>query len=151
MGDGKLNNFQMNDTEKPVVLYDGVCNLCTGVVQFVIKHDPDWQLNFASLQSAIGQKILNQYHLDGKTFDSFVFIKSNIAYTHSTAALMLAANLGFPWRMLSVFLVLPKPFRDSIYRFIARNRYKWFGQKSSCMMPNQDIIKRFLDWGEPIH
>jgi predicted DCC family thiol-disulfide oxidoreductase YuxK len=132
--------------DKPVVLYDGVCNLCSGVVKFVINHDPKHTLNFASLQSETGKKLLKANNLESKAFDSFVFIKNGKAATHSTAALKLAQSLGFPWNLAYMFIIVPTPARDAIYWFLARNRYKWFGKKDSCMMPGENIKKRFLDW-----
>lgn len=132
----------------PLVLYDGVCNLCSGVVKFVIKHDKKETLYFASLQSAIGEEYLQRFNLDRVKFDSFVFIEDNKPYTHSTAALKLFQRIGFPWNMAYILIIVPKPIRDAIYKWIARNRYNWFGKSDSCMIPDESIKKRFLDWEE---
>jgi predicted DCC family thiol-disulfide oxidoreductase YuxK len=129
----------------PVILFDGVCNLCNGAVQFVIKHDEKGQFRFASLQGEHGQQLLKQYNLSRVDLDSFVLIQGDVAYSKSTAALLVAKQLKGVVKSLYVFRIIPAFIRDGIYNFIARNRYRWFGRKESCMIPSVDLRARFLN------
>lgn len=129
----------------PVILFDGVCNLCNGAVQFVIKHDEKGQFRFASLQGEHGQQLLKQYNLSPVDLDSFVLIQGDVAYSKSTAALLVAKQLKGVVKSLYVFRIIPAFIRDGIYNFIARNRYRWFGRKESCMIPSVDLRARFLN------
>jgi len=129
----------------PILLFDGVCNLCNGAVQFVLIHEKNDYLRFASLQSVTGQQLLQQFGLSTQTFDSFVLIANNRYYTQSTAALRVARYLRGGWAWLYALIVVPKPIRDFFYRLVARNRYRWFGRKDSCMMPAPGLKDRFLD------
>jgi predicted DCC family thiol-disulfide oxidoreductase YuxK len=133
----------MNE-QKPVVLFDGVCNLCNGAVQFIIKRDPYARISFASLQSPIGQNLLEKNKLPSSDFDSFIFLEDGKVYTESTAALKTLRYLTGAWKLAAVLIIIPKPVRDFFYRYIAKNRYKWFGKKEQCMTPSEDTKKRFL-------
>lgn len=128
----------------PVILFDGVCNLCNGSVQFVIKHDQTALFKFASLQSDAGQQLLSRYQLSGADLSSFILIKDNKVYTRSTAALLVARQLTGVVKYLYIFSVIPTFIRDGVYNFIARNRYRWFGKQESCMVPTKDMLARFL-------
>ncbi|MCM3616369.1 thiol-disulfide oxidoreductase DCC family protein [Sutcliffiella horikoshii] len=130
--------------KNPILLFDGVCNLCNSMVTFVIKHDPKAKFKFASLQSEIGQHILKEHSLSTDHFDSFYYIDGNKAFTKSTAALKLAKNLDGAWKLLYPLIIIPKPLRDIIYSFVAKNRYRWFGKRNECMLPNPEMKKRFL-------
>lgn len=130
---------------KPIVLFDGVCNLCNGVVKFIIKRDSAGKFLFAPLQGVTGQKLLEQYNLPKDDFESFVLIDDGKAYQKSTAALRIAKHLGRGWQLFYGFIILPTILRNAIYSFIANNRYRWFGRQESCMMPTPDIKKRFLN------
>jgi predicted DCC family thiol-disulfide oxidoreductase YuxK len=134
----KVNN------NRKILLFDGVCNLCNGAVQFVIKRDKNARLKFASLQSEAGQKLLKEFHLPENEFESFVFIDGDKAYTKSTAALQVAKNLGSFWKTFYAFIIIPKPIRDFAYSLIAKNRYKMFGKRESCMIPTPELKSRFL-------
>ncbi|HWO98905.1 MAG TPA: thiol-disulfide oxidoreductase DCC family protein [Bacillus sp. (in: firmicutes)] len=129
---------------KRIVLFDGVCNFCDGAVQFIIKRDPKSLFLFASLQSKSGQELLTKWNFPTDTFNSMVYIKGNRVYTKSTAALNIARELKGGWPLLYILILIPKPIRDMAYDLIAKNRYKWFGQKNECMIPSSDIRKRFL-------
>ncbi|MBS2970314.1 thiol-disulfide oxidoreductase DCC family protein [Metabacillus sp. KIGAM252] len=129
----------------PIILFDGVCNLCEGVVKFVIKRDKEAVFRFASLQSENGQALLKKHQLDHENFDSFVLAFDENVYVKSEAALKTASFLPFPMNMLRIMLIIPRPIRDAVYSFIARNRYKWFGKKDSCMLPDSSVRKRFLE------
>jgi predicted DCC family thiol-disulfide oxidoreductase YuxK len=128
-----------------VILFDGLCNLCSGSVQFVIKHDKNNRFKFASLQSDKGMEILNRFSLPTKQYDSFVLIENNQAFTRSTAALKVCRHLSGPIRLLYGFIIVPVFIRDALYNFIAANRYKWFGKKDSCMLPTPALKEKFLD------
>jgi predicted DCC family thiol-disulfide oxidoreductase YuxK len=130
--------------ENPVILFDGVCNLCNNSVQFVIKHDAAKIFRFAALQSDAGQKILNQHNLSATDFNSFILLQNNTIYTKSTAALLVAKQLTGVVKILYAFIILPAFIRNVVYNFVAKNRYKWFGKQDSCMMPTADLQSRFL-------
>ncbi len=127
-----------------IILFDGVCNLCNGFVQFVIKNDPNAKFKFGTLQSAKAKELLLANNINAKELSSVVFIANNKVYTQSDAALKIAQNLGFAWSLTSVFLIIPKFIRDAVYKFIAKNRYRWFGKKDQCMIPNANLKSRFL-------
>ena len=129
----------------PIILFDGVCNLCNSSVQFVIKHDPDAVFKFASLQSDAGQKLLHKYNLTANNFNSFVLIEDNTAYTKSTAALKVAKQLAGLTKLLYGFIIVPPFIRNAVYNLIANNRYKWFGKKEECMLPSPLLQSRFLN------
>ena len=135
-----------NAKENPVIFFDGLCNLCNGFVQFVIKHDPEAKFRFASLQSEHARDIPKMYNKKGKDdrLSTVILAYRGVYYSKSGAVLRIAKLLGFPYRLLLVFLVLPKPFRDFIYDWVASNRYKWFGKKDTCMLPTPELKKRFL-------
>ena len=132
--------------DKQVILFDGVCNLCNGAVQYIIKRDTKAQFMSTALQSTIGKTIIAQYHIDTTKVDSILLYtpEKGIA-TKSTAALKIAAKLDVFTRLLVVFLIIPKPIRDWVYDGIAKNRYKWFGKQEACMIPTPDLKRRFLD------
>ena len=130
---------------KPIILFDGVCNLCNNAVQFVIKHDPSDEFVFAALQSATGQELLQQYNLPQVGFDSFVLIQNGKIFLKSTAALQIAKQLNGPIKLLYGFIIVPAFIRNAVYNIIAKNRYKWFGKKDNCMMPTPALQSRFLN------
>jgi len=128
-----------------IILFDGVCNLCNGFVQFVIKQDPQAKFKFCSLQSETAKKILSDYHLNPDLLDSVVLIANQKIYTKSDAALKIFQLLGGFWAITRIFFALPKFLRDSFYNFIAKNRYRWFGKSDTCLLPSQKIKSRFLE------
>lgn len=129
---------------KPIILFDGICNLCNGAVQFIIRHDPDEKFLFASLQSETGQQLLTQYHLPATDFTSFTLVQDNKVYTRSTGALLVAKQITGAWRYLYIFIIVPRFIRDAVYSWIAQNRYRWFGKKDTCMIPTPELKARFL-------
>lgn len=126
-------------------MFDGVCNFCNGAVNFVLKHDRKGLFRFAALQSGAGQKFLQQHNLSTKDFDSFVLVDNGKVYKKSAAALRVMNKLPWYWKELQIFRIIPTAFRDAIYDFIAKNRYKWFGKKEQCMVPTPEIRSRFLN------
>jgi len=129
---------------EPIILFDGVCNLCNASVQFVIRHDPQARFKFAALQSATAEKLLQNCAFDRASLDSVILVEDGRVYIESDAALRIARKLGGGWWLLAGFSIVPRPIRDAVYRFIARNRYRWFGKQESCMMPTPDLRARFL-------
>jgi predicted DCC family thiol-disulfide oxidoreductase YuxK len=131
--------------EKKIVLFDGVCNLCSGSVQFILKRDRKNQFLFASLQGNYGQRILESHHLPKDNFNSFLLVEGDKLYTRSSGALRMLKHLGGGWGLLYAFIIVPKFLRDAVYNFIAKNRYKWFGKKETCWLPKPEWKERFLD------
>ena len=129
---------------KIVVLFDGVCNLCNGAVQFIIRRDPSSQCRFASLQSDYGQSQLLKFGLDPTKLHSIIVLENERIYERSDAALKIASRLAGPWPLLKFFGILPRFLRDGVYDVIAKNRYKMFGRKDSCMIPTPDLRERFV-------
>lgn len=129
-----------------IILFDGVCNLCDTSIQFIIKRDPKHIFRFASLNSDLGKQLLKERQIDRSKIDSIVLVDPKIAYyIKSSAALEIAKRLkGWP-KLLAAFLIFPLWLRDPVYDFIARNRYRWFGKKESCMIPNTSLKSLFLD------
>ncbi len=129
-----------------IVLFDGVCNLCNGTVQFIIDRDPGGRFRFASLQSEAGARVLRE-HGRGPIVgdpDSIILIERGTLYEHSGAALRIARALGLPWSLAVLGFALPRFVRDALYRLIARNRYRWFGREESCRVPTPALRARFL-------
>ncbi len=138
----------MNEQEqnRPVLLFDGVCNLCTGSVQFIIRHDPAGIIRFASLQSETGKTILKAFNLPENELNSLVFVENGKLFTRSTGALKVARYLSGGWPLLYTLIILPRFIRDFVYDFIGRNRYRWFGEKKECWMPTPQLQARFLEY-----
>lgn len=133
-----------SQNQQPILLFDGVCNLCNTSVQFVIEHDPHAHFKLASLQSEAGQQLLAQFDLPSDDFDSFILIDNGQAYDRSSAALRVAKGLGGLWSLAYIFILIPKPVRDVVYRLIAKNRYRWFGKTEQCWVPTPELKGRFL-------
>jgi predicted DCC family thiol-disulfide oxidoreductase YuxK len=139
----------MPDTAPPTILFDGVCNLCNGFVQAVIRHDAAGRFRFAALQSDAAQALLvaaGQPHLAGSAAgpDSVVLVEDGRVYTHSTAVLRIAGHLGALGRVAQVGWLLPRTWRDALYRYVAQHRYRWFGRQESCLLPTPALRARFL-------
>lgn len=134
----------MNQDET-ILLFDGVCNLCSGSVQFVLKRNRQANIKFASIQSEFGQTLIEKSELSNDYLDSLVLLKNGRTFTKSDAALELTKDLSGFWKLGAVFLIIPKFIRDAIYNWVARNRYKWFGKKEVCWIPKSEWKHRFLD------
>jgi predicted DCC family thiol-disulfide oxidoreductase YuxK len=130
--------------DSPILLFDGVCNLCSRTVQFVIRHDPAGRFRFAALQSPAGQRLLVEHGLPADALDTFVLIEGARCFTRSDAAIELARRLDGAWRWLRLAAVVPRPIRDWAYGVLVRNRYRWFGRRESCMVPTPELSQRFL-------
>lgn len=135
----------MNTNHTSILLFDGVCNLCNGIVQFIIKHDPNAKFKFASLQSETGQALLRMFGLKTDDFDTFVLVRGEKYFVRSSAVLRVLDELGGIWKLFYVFIFLPAPLRDFFYNAIANSRYKLFGRRESCMVPTAELKQRFLE------
>jgi predicted DCC family thiol-disulfide oxidoreductase YuxK len=131
--------------DQKIVLFDGVCNLCSSSVQFILKRDKKNQFLFGSLQGNYGQENLKRYNLPQDEFNSFMLVEGDQLYTKSTGALRMLKHLGGGWQLLYAFIIVPKFIRDAVYSFIAKNRYRWFGKREECWLPKPEWKKRFLD------
>jgi len=128
-----------------LILFDGVCNLCSGAVQFIVKKDKAAKFKFASLQSPVAGNYLRKHNLEQKGTYSIIFIHNGKAFDKSNAVLEIAKRLSGAWPLFYAFKILPKFIRDFFYYAIARNRYRWFGKKDECMIPTAELKARFLE------
>lgn len=133
-----------NHKNHPILLFDGVCNLCNGFVQFLIKRDSKGLFHYTALQSNAGQQLQKMHGINPENIDTVILIHQDKVYTHSDVALYIAKQLGSWWSIFSIFSIIPKSTRDQIYNWIARNRYRWFGKQESCMLPRAEWKNRFL-------
>lgn len=130
----------------PVVLFDGVCNLCSATVRWIVKHDASGRFRFASLQSEAARRLLVEAPIGAQGRpDSMALVDRDGVHFRSDAAIRIAKGLGPPWSVLGLLAVVPRPIRDATYNFVARNRYKWFGRQDSCSLPAPELADRFLD------
>jgi len=130
-----------------VILFDGVCNLCNGFVQFVIARDPSGAFQFAALQSPAAARLLTSTGMPPPLRESVVLIEGSRVFTRSMAALRIARRLRFPWPAAYAFVIVPRPIRDALYDVVARRRYRWFGRRDACMVPTPELRTRFLAEG----
>lgn len=134
----------MTTDNHPILLFDGVCNLCNGLVQWVLARDKRKHIRFASLQSEQGQDLQREYGLNPAALDSLVYVKDGKAYTKSSAALLLGQELGGIYQAARLGWIVPSPIRDWVYDWVARNRYRWFGKAEACWLPRPEWQERFL-------
>ncbi len=127
-----------------IVIFDGVCNFCSGAVKFIIKRDPQGVFAFTPMQSELAQELTERFNVPDVGTDTLVLIKEGECYVLSDAALEMARDLKGPWRFCYVFKVVPRPIRDAAYKLFARNRYTLFGKKDACMVPSAEVKSRFL-------
>lgn len=129
---------------RSVVLFDGICSFCQDTVQFILARDRTQNLDFASLQSSVGQELLRQHNIKAD-LSSLVLIEEGQGYLRSDAVLRIARHLSFPWRLAFVFWLVPRSWRDAAYHYFARHRYQWFGKSDACLFPSAAVRARFLD------
>lgn len=135
----------MNKSQKhKIVLFDGVCNLCNGAITYIIKRDKKDVFKFAALQSKIGLELISKFNIDTTKVDSIILIDGEKHYEKSSAALRIAKHLSGGYPLLFGFIIVPKFIRNSVYDYIAKNRYRWFGKKESCMIPTVELKSKFL-------
>jgi predicted DCC family thiol-disulfide oxidoreductase YuxK len=129
---------------EPILLFDGVCNYCNRMVNFAIRNDKKGKIKFAPLQSTAGEKLRQEFNVS-PTADTIILIENGKAYTYATAAIRVCRYLDWPAKILYAFIIFPSFFTQPIYKWIARNRYKWFGKKDTCMIPTPMVKNRFLN------
>lgn len=135
----------MVEENKKIILFDGVCNLCNGFIQFVIKRDSTDTFRYASLQSEIGKKLISERGIDTNSIDSVVLIEPGVAYyIKSNAALQIGSHLKSYRSLSRVLHLIPSGLRNIVYDLIARYRYAWFGKKEACMIPTPELQSKFL-------
>jgi predicted DCC family thiol-disulfide oxidoreductase YuxK len=129
---------------RPVLIFDGVCNICSFGVAIVLKRDRAGVFDFAFAQGAVGGALKRAHGMD-ESLDTVTVVDGTRVYIKSDAALYVARRLPFPWPLLGVFAILPRSWRDGLYNIVARNRYNWFGKKTVCYVPPPSALARFLD------
>ena len=130
----------------PLILFDGVCNLCQRSVQFVIRNDAEKQFRFAALQSEVAASILQEHSYNHDELSSMLLVIDGQLYRESRAALEIAKRLDWPWPLFYyLFFWVPAFIADAVYRFIGNRRYRWFGKKEECWIPDADLASRFID------
>jgi predicted DCC family thiol-disulfide oxidoreductase YuxK len=130
--------------EKDIILFDGVCNLCSSAVNFIIERDRNDQFRFAALRSPVGLELLEKHGIDPDKTDSIVLISNGNAFAKAEAALRISRKLSGAWKLAYGFNIIPRFIKNPVYDFIARNRYKWFGKKESCTLPTPELKQKFL-------
>jgi predicted DCC family thiol-disulfide oxidoreductase YuxK len=128
-----------------LVLFDGVCNLCNSSVQLLLRIDKENRLTFGSFQSDTAQSLLKQHGINKELINSIVFIRQDKIYMESTAILQICHTIGGWWKIIYLLMLIPPFIRNGIYHIIARNRYRWFGKRESCMIPSPSLKSRFID------
>jgi predicted DCC family thiol-disulfide oxidoreductase YuxK len=132
--------------DKKIILFDGVCNLCDAAVQFIIKHDKKDIFRFVALQSDLGREIVKHIGIDTKNIDSIILYQPGIAYYYkSEAVLEIAKSLGGIFYLGTLFSIFPTSLNNNVYDYIAKNRYKWYGKKESCLIPTKELQAKFLE------
>ena len=134
----------LNDQDKSIILFDGVCNLCISSIQFIIKKDSKDLFRLTSIQSSVGQKIIKKYSIDIIKKDSIILINNNNVSYKSTAVLSILYRLSTFWKMLVIFYIIPYPIRDCIYSLVSFSRYYLFGKRDNCIVPDEYIKSKFL-------
>lgn len=127
-----------------VVIFDGVCNFCNGAVNFIIKRDPEGVFLFTPMQSDLSQELMSRHQIHNAGVDTFLLIKNDECFVFSSAALEIAKYLTGYWYLFNALKVIPEPVRDAFYKLFACNRYRLFGRKDTCMVPNENMESRFI-------
>lgn len=134
----------MSEVNNHIIIFDGICNLCNFVVQFVIKRDKKNIFKFLPLQSQKAKEMIKRFHGKVENLESVILIQDSIIYYESDAVIKISQLLNYPWKIFCFFKFIPKFVRDRIYKMIARNRYNWFGKRETCMIPTKEQISKFL-------
>ncbi|MFC7251370.1 thiol-disulfide oxidoreductase DCC family protein [Halomicroarcula sp. GCM10025324] len=135
----------VDELDQPILLFDGVCNLCNGFVRFVVQFDAAGEFLFAPLQSDVGQELSRRHNLKTEDFDSVVLVEDGEVYTKSTAVLRVCRRLDGPWPLLTPLSAVPTGISDSVYDLVAENRYRVFGKKDACPVPEPELRERFAN------
>ena len=130
--------------DRPLIVFDGVCALCSGFVRFVLRHDRRAQFRLAAIQSEAGAALAARFGVDALAPETMLLIEGDKVLQMSNAALGICRGLGWPWRAFGIFRIVPRPLRDLVYRWVARNRYRWFGRRETCWIPEPQWRDRIL-------
>lgn len=128
-----------------IVVFDGQCLLCNGWVQFLLRHDRRGRFRFASIQGEAGGRMLADAGLRVEGLQTLLLVDGDRSWQHTDAILRVLHGLGWPWRLAWAAWLIPRPLRDGLYRWLARNRYRWFCRSAQCMVPDPQVAARFLD------
>lgn len=128
-----------------IVVFDDQCLLCNGWVQFLLRHDRRGRFRFASIQGEAGGRMLADAGLRVEGLQTLLLVDGDRSWQHTDAILRVLHGLGWPWRLAWAAWLIPRPLRDGLYRWLARNRYRWFGRSAQCMVPDPQVAARFLD------
>lgn len=132
------------NTDRAVVLFDGICNFCSSSVLFIIKRDPEGYFRFAALQTETGSMLMKKYNITSVKMDSIILIENNKVYYRSSAALRIASKLKGGWKLFYAFIIIPPFIRNFFYDIVARNRYRWFGKRDYCFIPEPNMKERYI-------
>lgn len=130
--------------DRPLIVFDGICALCSGFVRFVLRRDPQGQFRFASAQSALGTALYRHYGLNTENWESNLLIANGQLFLRSEAAIEIVSRFGGLWQLLRIMRIIPRAWRDRLYDMVATNRYRWFGQDAYCAVPDPALADRFL-------
>jgi predicted DCC family thiol-disulfide oxidoreductase YuxK len=130
--------------DRPVIIFDGYCALCTGWAAFVLRHDHAGKYRLLAAESQLGQALYRHYGLDPQDYETNILIADGVAWFKSESSIRMVEGLGFPWSLAAAFRILPRAWRDFLYETIARNRLRWFGKRTTCYLPDPKFAGRFL-------
>jgi predicted DCC family thiol-disulfide oxidoreductase YuxK len=130
--------------DKPIIIFDGLCVLCSTSAAFVLRHDKTGVFRLLAARAPIGEALYSHYDLDQQNYQTMILVANGVAFFKSEAAIRIAKGLGLPWSLAVVFRVVPLVLRDRCYAWVARNRFKWFGKRDSCYLPDPRHADRFL-------
>ena len=131
-------------TQHPVIVFDGMCVLCSANARFVLRHDRTGRFRLATMQGAAGSALMRRHGIDPLDPETFIFVEGGRVRRNSDAALAIVARLDWPWKALSALRIVPRALRDAVYRLVARNRYRWFGKREECFVPTPEQAARIL-------
>ena len=145
ISEADLASVALSNLDHPLIVFDGVCNLCSGFVHFVIRHDRAARFQFLPAQSPRGEALYARLGLKSGDWDSNLLVLDGRVYTEFDAFIEIARRFGGGWALMPVLYAVPRPLRDWLYNRIARNRYRWFGKRAVCYLPTPDLAARFLN------
>jgi predicted DCC family thiol-disulfide oxidoreductase YuxK len=132
------------DDSHPIIVFDGECIFCSGWVNFVLRHDRAGRFHFLAAQSPLGEALYRHYGLDARNYETNILIENGRAFFKSEGSIRMAAGLGYPWKLAVILRILPRPLRDALYEWVARNRYRIAGRRDHCFVPTAEHKRRFL-------
>ena len=134
----------MSEPERPVIVFDSICMLCSANARFILRHDRRRHFRLASMQSEAGAALYRRFGIDPADPETLILVEGGRARRDSDAVLAIWSALGWPWRAAAIARIVPAALRDPLYRWVARNRYRWFGRRDSCWLPGPELADRFL-------